>query len=132
MKDYLLDTSVIMTYMFTSDSQKRSELKKVLKASNDLYILDFTKVELSNALRFSTSSDSESESYYQVFSAMTLSQITIDDALLKNARQLAFAIKQSVYDSLYHVAAIKYDLTFFTCDKKYFNAAQSVGNIELV
>jgi len=52
--------------------------------------------------------------------------------ILQDAVKISYLVNDSVYDSIYHVIAIKYDMEFVTLDATYFNKSKQLGNITLL
>ena len=50
----------------------------------------------------------------------------------KKALEIAYELGTTVYDASYHVLAIARNAIYITADKKYFDKAKQLGNIELI
>lgn len=53
-------------------------------------------------------------------------------SIFTRAIELAIAHKAQVFDTMYHAVALEQSATLITADRKYFNAAQSMGHIKLL
>jgi predicted nucleic acid-binding protein len=114
------DASVIVPLLL---NEVNSELcQKTIQQSPDRIHLDFTLIEVSNALRSGVArariSHERSLAAYEELQAICDSPIRASN-YLEPAFALALKINHSVYDCLYAIAARENDATLVTCDAKF-------------
>lgn len=136
MNYYVLDASVVLTFLSEKRPLVAREFGKVLKEAKHgkarLYSTHLLPLEVGNGLRFSlTDEELACETFKKLFNlpinlrGFSLSQLI---KILK----LSFQFKTSFYDTSYHFLAKLLKGIFLTSDSQYFKKAKELGNIELL
>jgi predicted nucleic acid-binding protein len=114
------DASVIVPVLLNEVNSVLCQ--KTIQQSPDRIHLDFTLIEVSNALRSGVArariSKERSLAAYEELQAICENPIRAND-YLERAFTLALQINHSVYDCLYAIAARENDATLVTCDAKF-------------
>ena len=129
---YIIDSSVLLTWILSPSVEMAENIFSFIKKNRkNLYSHAWVLIEISNVLVMHLDSLQRVEEAYQGFLELDITVLDVDSALLHEARNIAFMVKDTVYDASYHALAIEYDYTFITCDERYFNKANHLGNIKL-
>lgn len=135
MKSYVIDASVVLTALLGSRQSVAENFARLLREEQKkkirLYVLSLTIYEALNGLRFAISDQKLADEIFEKFSNLSLNQFSLSSQQGYEALRLAYKTKTSAYDTAYHMVARLIKGTFLTCDKKYFNRAKHLGNIEL-
>jgi len=136
MKKYVIDSSIILsvgieknpkTTVLYSDLIRKIEKKKV-----KLYAPVLLKYEVANGLRFSALSKEELYKFWDCFSDAPIIYFDVDKSFFSTVARLAKKMDTTLYDTIFHYIAMVIDGTFLTRDKKYYQKARILGNIELI
>ena len=135
-KSQVVDASVVLTFLFAKDKEKRMKIFKLLEKAESnkfhLYAPLLLKVEVANGLRFSETDTMKVHRLLDEFYQIPIRFIEPSSALLHSAIERSLEVGDTVYDALYHVLAQAHDAKFITCDKKYYERAKMYGDIELI
>ena len=134
MKRYILDASVILTFLLKSNSSVEKNFVKILKEVNTkkakLYSSYLLPLEIGNGLRFTLKNELVSEEVLQKFLRLPIKYFIFSAAHYAKILELSYLFKTSFYDTSYHFLAKLLKGTFLTCDTKYFKKAKDFGNIK--
>lgn len=133
---YVLDASVVLTFLSEERPSVSRKFRKILKeAKNGRAKLGSTHLlplEIGNGLRFSlTDEELAGETFKKLFN-LPIDLVTFSFPQLEKILGLSYHFKTSVYDTSYHFLAKLQKGTFLTCDTKYFKKAKDFGHIELL
>jgi len=132
-KQYIVDASVLLTLAISEDEKLKKRIANKIKRKDTVLISTLLgKLEISNGLIMKYKNSEIVRKIYERIEGIGITFMSIDDEILEFARQIAVEVGDTIYDSSYHSMAIKYNIPFLTCDKKYFNKAKDYGNIELL
>lgn len=136
MNFYVLDASVVLTFLSEGQSLVIRKFEKVLEEAKDgrakLCSTHLLPLEIGNGLRFSlTDEDLAGETFKKLFN-LPIDLIAFSSPQLAKILELSYRFKTSFYDTAYHFLAKLQKGTFITCDAKYFMKAKEFGNIELL
>ena len=136
MKIYVLDASVILSYLLTEKDTVVKEfeklLKEVKKGKARFVSSKLLPLEVGNGARYTLSNSALAGEVLESFLKLPLEYLDFTKGQLKRAIQLSYAIQASIYDASYHILAIDLEGIFLTCDKKYFQKAKKFGFIRLL
>ncbi len=136
MTTMVIDASVILVYLLEEQKSvadkvasllKKAEQKSIVLLSTSLFPL-----EVANGLRFSMKDASHAAEILNDFSILPIEIIALNNIQIKKALEIAYELGTTVYDASYHVLAIARNAIYITADKKYFDKAKQLGNIELI
>lgn len=128
--NYIVDASVIAGWLLQGLHADSIE-NFLVQNSSRLYSIEFMKIEVANALRYSESEESLVIDLLSNINSLEVKFLEVTSLVIQNAVKLAYVVNDSVYDAIYHVLAIKYEMQFVTLDAKYYNKAHHLGNIAL-
>jgi predicted nucleic acid-binding protein len=133
-KNIVVDASLIMRGLFSENTIAAQKLASLLSVHSlyNVFAPEFLKVELLNAIRFSTRDFEEAQKLICLAEKFPISYVSLDKLELHEAFRISWKYKTTVYDAIYHALALEHNATFITCDKKYYEAAHELGSIELV
>lgn len=126
---FIIDSSVILNTILEDEKTNKSVVTFLEKESSRIQSIQLIKIEISNCLAMKIEDLDLLKEIYEKFSGLEIKIINIDEFSLELARQIAFNIKDTVYDALYHSVAILNDLVFITLDKRYYAKAKKLGHI---
>ncbi len=136
MKVYVLDASVILSYLLSEETIVVEEFEKLLKEARKnrvkLISSKLLPLEVANGLRYTLSDSALAVRVLETFLDLPLEYVDFTKGQLQRALQLAYTTKTSFYDASYHILAIELEGVFLTCDKKYFQKAEKFGFIRLL
>lgn len=136
MKSYILDASVILTFLLKSNPSVEKNFTKVLKEVKDkrakLYSNYLLPLEIGNGLRFTIKDKVSADEAMQKFLDLPIKFFVFSSAHYGKILELSYLFKASFYDASYHFLAKLLKGTFLTCDTKYFKKAKDFGNIKLL
>lgn len=124
----LVDASIVIAALYEDNKPALDFLDEIKKP----IVLDFTHLEVSNSLRYKNLSMESIYHLSQLMREEPYVTVKTDDYDILIATYMAKENNTSVYDSLYHAVAEKYEYTFYTLDKKYYEKAKHLGFIELL
>ena len=136
MNDYILDASLVLTFLSEKKPSVAKEFEKILEEAKDgkarLCSTHLLPLEIGNGLRFSLKDEELAyESFKKVFN-LPIDLVALSSSQLTKTLKLSFRFKTSFYDTSYHFLARVLKGTFLTCDAKYFKKAKEFGNIKLL
>lgn len=136
MKLYVLDASVVLTYLLGRSSTVKNKLSKVLHQVKNgkvkLHSTYLLPLEIGNGLRYSLTEKSLANEVLQKFLNLPIEFFVFSPAHLTKILQLSYLFETSVYDTSYHFLAKLLKGVFLTCDAEYFKKAKKFGNIKLL
>lgn len=136
MKVVIPDASTIATAILESNPKTKEQARDLLIQAKQKKIAfkapSFLKLEFANAIRFYFKKYEQAKITIDLFSKLPIEFVELSPHLINQASSLSYKCKTSVYDAAYHALAIKLDAIFVTADKKYYNKAKDLGNIELI
>lgn len=133
MNGYVVDASVVATWLLSTNKNRESIAHDfIIDNSHKLYSAELLDIEISNALTMYSSTLETVDNLFELYKTIGIELLPYLPIHLDMARQVSFDIKDTVYDSLYHTTAMTRGLTFMTMDRKYYNKAKHLGNIELL
>lgn len=136
MGKYVIDASVVLSYLLSEDKNIEKQVKNLLiktqEEETELYSSKLLKLEVGNGLRFSLTDKNLAEKTYQSFLKLPIKYACISEVVYIKTLSVAFKYNTSFYDASYHLLAKTLKAQFLTCDKKYYKKAKSLGGIELV
>jgi predicted nucleic acid-binding protein len=132
-KEYIVDASVVLTWLIGKDSKKEGLAFEFLRDNTGrLYSQSFIDMDVSNGLVISEYSNERIEKLYQLYRTVSIIILPTSDPHLTLARNIAREVNDTVYDSYYHALARLTGKTMITFDKRYYKKAKHLGNIELL
>lgn len=136
MKDYIIDASVALCMALKEDQEtvKRmgSLVKKVERRKARLWSTVFFRQEFCNGLRYSDKNKEEILIIWRRFQKLPIINAELERNFLSSVIILSKKLNTTVYDTAYHYLAMILNGTFLTRDKKYYQKAKKLGNIELI
>ena len=136
MKNYILDASVILTFLLSKSSPAEKRFIEVLgqvKAGKaKLHSSHLLPLEVGNGLRYALSDKTLADEIFQKFSNLPIELSIFSSPQLTRTLQLSYLFGVSFYDASYHFLAKFLKGVFLTCDVKHFKKAKEFGYIELV
>jgi predicted nucleic acid-binding protein len=132
--EYVVDASFILQAILIQKPSVQKLFSEIFSQEKKYHIVapDFLRLETRNVLRFAYDNITLLQEALDTFNALSITFLESNVFFLDQATISAFQTKTTVYNSLYHILAIQRKATFLTCDKKYYQAAKSLGHIELV
>lgn len=136
MKSYIIDASVILTFLMGTNHSLEKKftklLKKVKAGKAKLYSSYLLPLEVGNGLRYSLPDEKLANEVFQKFSSLPIQLSFFSSPQLTKILQLSYRLKSSFYDTSYHFLAKVSKGIFLTADSEYFKKAKSFGQIELL
>lgn len=136
MTNYILDASVILTFLLGKNLLFEKKFIRILKMVKNnkvkLYSSYLLPLEVGNGLRYSIKDKRLSEKGLQNFLNLPIEFFTLSPAHYLKILILSYLFKSSFYDASYHFLAKLLKGTFLTCDSEYFQKAKKFGNIKLL
>lgn len=136
MKVFILDASVILTFLLGENSSIEKKVinlfKKVKAKKAVLYSNDLLPLEVGNGLRYCLSDKKLAQEVLEKFLNLPIEFFDFKPAHYLKILQLSYQLKTSFYDASYHFLAKLLKGTFLTADSQYFRKAKKLGNIELI
>lgn len=136
MKRFILDASVVLTFLSEKRVSIAKEFEKILKDAKDgkarLYSTYLLPLEIGNGLRFSLKDEELACQSFKKILNLPIELIALSSSQLTKILKLSFQFKTSFYDTSYHFLARVLKGTFLTCDSNYFKKAKEFGNIKLL
>lgn len=133
MKSIILDASVILNYLFTETKAVEEVVTKMLRQAEKKQIkllsTSLLPIEVANGLRFKLKDATLAQQTLAGFMALPIKYYTITAPQLLQTMKLAYTLDTTIYDTSYHLLAIAHRATFLTCDHKYYQSANKLGNI---
>lgn len=135
MKSYVLDASIILSYLFDESGTIKILVSKLLNQAQKkqvrLLSTSFLPVEVANGLRFKLKDSATAKQILFMSLNLPIDYYQLTSPQLLQATELSYLNNTTIYDTSYHVLAIAHDASFITCDKKYYKQAKGLEHIEL-
>jgi len=136
MKKYILDASVILTFLLGNNLKLNKSfitlLKENQKGNNQLYSIALLPLEVGNGLRYSLDEENLAKEALVKFLKLPVKLFSLTEAHYQKILLLSYQLKTSFYDTSYHWTAKLLKGIFLTCDKDYFKKAKQLGSIKLL
>lgn len=133
---YVVDASVIIAYLFKEEKTIIAKvdqlIEKASKEDIEIYSTYLLPMEVGNIIKQKEINKFEGLKVFSKFFEFPLQYVNLDASYLRKCMELVYATNASFYDVSYHVLALVNKATFLTLDKKYFEKAKELGNIELL
>lgn len=136
MKKYILDASVILTFLLSKNQALEKKFIKILKQAKagevklcSTYLLP---LEIGNGARYSLSEEDLASEVFSKFSRLPVQLSFFTTPQLLKILRLSYLYQTSFYDSSYHFLAKFLKGVFLTTDREYFKKAKKLGQIELL
>lgn len=136
MNFYVLDASVVLTFLSEGRPLVAKKFSKILKEAKDgkakLCSTCFLPLEIGNGLRFSLTDEDLAKEALEKFFNLPIDLVAFSSPQLAKIFELSYQLRTSFYDTSYHFLAQLRKGAFLTCDAKYFKKAKELGSIELL
>lgn len=136
MKIYVLDASVILTFLMGRNPSVEKKFTRILRQIETkrakLHSSHLLPLEVGNGLRYSLSDKVLADEVFQKFSNLPIKFSVFSSPQLLKILQLSYLFGTSFYDTSYHFLAKLLKGIFLTADSQYFRKAKEFGNIELL
>lgn len=136
MKSYIVDASVILTFLLETNRSLEKNFTKFLKKVkadkakfHSSYLLP---LEVGNGLRYSLLDEKLANEVFQKFSSLPIQLSFFSNPQLTKILQLSYRFKSTFYDTSYHYLAKFLKGIFLTADSEYYKKAKKFGQIELL
>src|SRR3989344_2089595 len=130
-KQYVIDTSVIMKYLTDKDSVAGVWILRALKdKQTQLLSSDLFHFEVANAIRYSPTSQQNMPKQIMAALSLPIKIVKISDKGFSKIAEIAKENDTTVYNASYYFLAISMDATFVTCDHDYFQRSKHLENVE--
>ncbi len=134
MKIYILDASVILTFLLGQDSSLINKFIKILnqvkKGNCKIYSSYLLPLEIGNGLRYSLKDKKLTTEVLEKFLKLPIEFFVFSPVHYIAILNLSYRFGASFYDTSYHFLAKLQKGIFLTADKNYFEKAKHFGNIE--
>ena len=135
MNNYILDASLILTFLLGEKKDLEKKFIKILRQTEDkrakLYSSHLLPLEMGNGLRYTLKDEVLASEVLEKFLKLPIEFFIFSPAHYKKILQMSYVLQTSFYDASYHFLANLLDGTFLTCDKEYFKKAEKLGKIKL-
>lgn len=136
MKKLILDSSFVCRSVLAEESSAALTMEKILREEKAgkvaLYSSNLFFLEMGNALRFSQIEQNKVEIFLETILKFPIEYFSFKKKHIMQIVELSFDLDTTVYDTSYHFLAKLLGGVFLTCDKKYFEKAREIGNIEFI
>jgi len=136
MKSYVLDASVVLTFLLgKSPTVKKKFIPVLQEVKNNkakIYSSYLLPLEIGNGLRYSLADNAMADEVLQKFLNLPIKYFVFSPAHYSRILQLSYLLETSFYDTSYHFLAKLLKGVFLTCDTEYFKKAKKFGNIKLL
>ena len=136
MKTYVLDASVIISFLLEKNPRLEKKVIKILKevkrGKARLYSSPLLPLEVGNGLRYSLADEQLAAEALEKFLDLPINFFSFTSPHYSKILKLSYLLKTSFYDTSYHFLAQLLKGVFLTCDQEYFKKAKSLGKIELL
>jgi len=134
MKIYVLDASVVLTFLLGENEMTKGKvttlLRRVSKKKIKLYSSFLLPLEVGNGLRYTLKDQELADEVLKIFLALPIEYFAFRQTHCQKILQLSYTLRTSFYDTSYHFLAKLLKGTFVTCDAEYFKKAERLGNIK--
>ncbi len=131
MKGFVIDASVVLTYLLKGDKEFVSLLKKIKKDRFELVSLELLDWEVRNGLRFSLENKDLAIKLMILYEQLPIRKLSLSSGLWEEVLKLAYQQKVTVYDASYHVLGLSLGWEFLTRDEKYERRVREIGGVRL-
>jgi predicted nucleic acid-binding protein len=135
MKIYVLDASVVLSFLLEENSSLEKNFVKFLNQAKggevkliSSYLLP---LELGNGLRFSLKDEDLAKRVLENFLKLPIEYFVFSEVHYEKILALSYQLGTSFYDTSYHFLAKILKGIFITTDKEYFEKAKNIGDIKL-
>ena len=136
MTRFVVDASVIVTYLINKNKRLASVAKTLIQQANNKQIIlespPFFLIETVNALRYNLDDPSSSLAAWNKILALPIKIRPLTPAHYQQIIPLSYQNHTTAYDTAYHVLAISSNATFLTCDQDYYKKSHHLGYIKLL
>ena len=136
MKIYVLDASVVLTFLLEKDSSLEKNFIKFLNQAKSGKVKFFSSyllpLELGNGLRYSLKNEELAREVLEKFLKLPIEFFVFSEAHYLKILNLSYQFGTSFYDTSYHFLAKLLKGVFLTADKDYFKKARGFGCIKLL
>lgn len=133
MSGYVLDASVVLSWLVSPHRDIEAlAFNFIADNKSKIYSHSYIDLEISNALSMISHDINRIESLFSLYKTTGIFLLPVTEDHMQLARSISIQVNDTVYDALYHSVATLHSKTFVTMDKKYFNKAKHLGNIELL
>ncbi|MHA1383083.1 MAG: type II toxin-antitoxin system VapC family toxin [Candidatus Helarchaeota archaeon] len=131
MKDFVLDTSVIVKWFFeeTNTSIALKIRDYYFDGKIELYLPDLVIYELTNVFRYGKISKDQAKDFIQDFYKMEMILIQPNQSLLFDTLNYALNFDITIYDGIFITLAKNLGTKMITADKKLYEKTKSTGLI---
>jgi predicted nucleic acid-binding protein len=135
MKTYVLDASVVLTFLLEKNSLIKKNfirfLNQAKKGEIKLISSYLLPLEVGNGLRFSLNDEDLGRKVLENFLKLPIEYFVFSEAHYIKILNLSHQLGTSFYDTSYHFLAKLLKGVFLTADKDYFVKARYLGDIKL-
>lgn len=136
MKVYILDASVVLTFLLGKNSSLKNNfitiLNQVKKGRVKLYSSYLLPLEVGNGLRYSLEDEKLAAEVLEKFLKLPIEFFVFSQIHYNKILNLSHQFATSFYDTSYHFLARLLKGVFLTADKDYFEKAKEFGSIRLL
>lgn len=136
MTSYVLDASVILSFLLGKNRKIEIQFTKILKGTKagkiKLYSGHLLPLEVGNGLRYTVKDELVADEIMQKFLRLPINLHDFSSAQYSKILQLCYQLSTSYYDTSYHFLAKLVNATFLTCDVEYYKKATNLGKIKLL
>lgn len=136
MKIFVLDASVVLTFLLGKNSSIATNFIKILNQAKDgkvkLYSSYLLPLEAGNGLRYSLEDEKLAAEILEKFLKLPIELFVFSEAQYTKILNLSYQFDTSFYDTSYHFLAKLLKGVFLTADKDYFEKAKGFGSIRLL
>jgi len=131
LKDFVLDTSVIVKWFFeeTNTSIALKIRDYYFDGKIELYLPDLVIYELTNVFRYGKISKDQAKDFIQDFYKMEMILIQPNQSLLFDTLNYALNFDITIYDGIFITLAKNLGTKMITADKKLYEKTKSTGLI---
>lgn len=136
MKVYVLDASVVLTFLLGKNTFLVKNFTKILKQTKSGQIKFYSSyllpLEVGNGLRYSLEDNKLASEILEKFLKLPLEFFVFSATHYTKILNLSYQLETSFYDTSYHFLAMLLKGIFLTADKEYFEKGKKLGNIKLL
>lgn len=136
MKIYVLDASVVLTFLLGKNNSLVKNFTKILKQTKSgqakLYSSYLLPLEVGNGLRYSLEDEKLAVEVLEKFLKLPIEFFVFSEAHYGKILNLSYQLDTSFYDTSYHLVAKLLKGVFLTADKDYFKKARGLGCLKLL
>lgn len=136
MKVYVLDASVVLTFLLGKNTSLVKNFTKILKQAKSgqakLYSSHLLSLEVSNGLRYSLEDNKLAAEVLEKFLKLPIEFFVFSEVHYAKILNLSYQFNTSFYDTSYHFLAKLLKGIFLTVDEDYFEKAKKLGSIRFL